>query len=178
MARRPRADSLGGTIDELKQQLQAALAERDLAQAQQAAMAEVLRAINTSAGDLQPVFEKIIDNAMALCDAAFGSLLSYANDHLALLAQRNAPPAMLEYWSKPQSVDPRSVTARALRSGKARQVADLAQSDVYLRDRLAMAVASAFRSTRPRRSSCRSTSRPPARSGSRSGRRCSSGRTR
>src|SRR5215469_120180 len=106
------AESGGRTIDALRRQLEAARAERDQAQAREAALAEVLQAINTSTGDFKPVFDLVISKAMALCDAAFGALVSYENGRLTLLAERNGPPPLIAYWAEPQAVVPESGTAR------------------------------------------------------------------
>ena len=132
----------GDTIGSLQRQLETALAERDQARVQQAALAEVLQAINAATGDFAPVYDLIIARAMALCDAPFGSLLAYDGRQLTMLAERNGPPSLVEYWLRPQPVAPESATNRTLREGKTSQIVDLSRIDSYLKDRLAMTVAS------------------------------------
>src|SRR6266576_328293 len=54
------AATLDHDVAHLKRQLDEALAERDAAEARQAAMAEILEIINSSPGDLAPVFDATI----------------------------------------------------------------------------------------------------------------------
>ena len=76
--------------------------ERDEALEREQASADVLRVISTSPGDLAPVFIAILDNALRLCEAAFGVLWTYDGDRYYAAAVHGAPPAFVEFLREPR----------------------------------------------------------------------------
>ncbi len=69
---------------------------------QQPATSEVLEVISSSPGELAPVFDAMLANAVRLCEASFGNLLLYEGDVFRHVALHNAPPA----WAAKQQRDP------------------------------------------------------------------------
>src|SRR5262252_942780 len=63
---------------------------------QQTATADVLKVISRSPGELEPVFQAMLENAVRICEAKFGTLWLREGDAFRAVALHNAPPAYAE----------------------------------------------------------------------------------
>src|SRR5262249_4706328 len=64
---------------ELEKQLEARTRELAEAREQQTATSEVLKVISFSLGELEPVLQSMLANAMRICDAKFGIMFEYSD---------------------------------------------------------------------------------------------------
>ena len=117
---------------------------RELAESleQQTATSEVLQVISSSTGDLQPVFETMLEKAVHICDAKFGNIYRWDNATFALVATFNTPPALAKTRRRsPVPPSPRNLFGRMLATKAAIYVADLAADERYVEQRDPTAVA-------------------------------------
>src|SRR5262245_10878369 len=126
---------------ELEQKLKART--RELAEArghlsealeQQTATSEVLRVISSSPGELEPVFQALLANAIKLCEASYGAMWLREGDAFRNAAFHGALAAeYIEIWrSATVQMDSSGLLGAIARSRKPFQVADLRQTRAYL----------------------------------------------
>src|SRR3954453_12285307 len=99
---------------------------------QQTATAEVLGVINSSPGDLAPVFDAMLEKALTLSGAAFGALMSYDGEHVRAVSTRGFPPELVEQFARPFAPrhDGDGPYARFLRGEALLHLPDMAAEDV------------------------------------------------
>jgi hypothetical protein len=119
-------------IADLQEQLDRRTRERDEALEQQAATSEVLQVISSSAGDLEPVFATLLQNAVRICDATFGDIHRWDGEELRIVASHNTPPAFAELRKRsPLRPDPKTNIGHMLATKTVVHVADFAAEPAY-----------------------------------------------
>jgi GAF domain-containing protein len=100
---------------------------------QQTATADVLKVISASPGDMKPVFEAMLTNALRLCEAKFGHILLYDGERFHATHLHDVPPAYREYWQKhgPIRPDPKTGLGRIVRDKRMFHIPDLKADPAY-----------------------------------------------
>ena len=98
---------------------------------QQTATAEVLGVINSSPGDLAPVFDAMLEKATSLCDAAFGILWSFDDGFATAAALHQAPSAFAEFWRERRRPGPETGPGRMMRGESAHAIDDVKAMAAY-----------------------------------------------
>src|SRR5262249_13247482 len=102
---------------------------------QQTATSEVLQVISSSPGELQPVFEKMLENATRVCDAEFGAMLLQNSGGFRHVAAHNMPPAFVELVGRDPVIRPQAdfPLQRVAQTKHPVHVADFRDEPAYLR---------------------------------------------
>ena len=99
---------------------------------QQTATSEVLGVISSSPGELDPVFQAMLENAVRTCDGKFGTLYLREADAFRMVATHNAPPAYVEARDRePFRPPPSTPLGRAASTRQVVQIADIRTTQAY-----------------------------------------------
>jgi signal transduction histidine kinase len=101
---------------------------------QQTATSEVLGVISSSPGELEPVFQTMLENATRICEAKFGTLYLCDADAFRVVAMHNTPPAYAEARQREPLVrpPPDSVLGRVSASKQVTHIADVREVKSYI----------------------------------------------
>jgi PAS domain S-box-containing protein len=99
---------------------------------QQTATAEVLGVINSSPGELAPVFDAILEKALGLCEATHGHLTVYQDGHFHCPAA-HGDPGFLEWLRRrpPYKPGPGTTMEKIAQGASVVQVADVTDDEAY-----------------------------------------------
>ena len=107
--------------------------ERDEALEREKAIAEVLRVISFSPGELEPVFQAMLGNAVRICEASFGTLLRFDGGAWRSVAMLGVPPAFAEFWQRGlQRPGPRTALGRDIETRRTVHIADVTTEPAYV----------------------------------------------
>jgi len=100
---------------------------------QQTATADVLKVISSSPGELEPVFQAMLQNAVQICGATFGVLFRYEDSSWRAAAMFGVPPAFADFWHRgPQRPSARTALGRIAQTRRTVHIADVTKEPAYI----------------------------------------------
>jgi GAF domain-containing protein len=117
-----------------QEQINRLTSERNEAVEQLSAASEVLNVISSSLGELEPVFQTLLENATRLCAAKFGNLYLREGNAFRTIAMHNVPPAFAEARKRDPLVQPAPGTgfSRLVKTKKVVHVPDITADQAYI----------------------------------------------
>ena len=129
------------SVADLQEQVSALTRELAEALEQQTATADVLRVISSSPGELQPVFEAMLESATRICEANFGAMFRLENGAVRMVTRLRVPERLSQFLQKHRdSFGPLHPWSRLIQSRRTLHIADYSNDRAYLeRDPVAIA---------------------------------------
>ena len=101
-------------------------------QTQMRAINDTLRVISHSPGDLEAVFDVILDYALTLSHSQFGGVYAYIGDGFEAVGLKNVPVAFQEYLQSGKIFpNPKTALGRMERQHRIIHIADIRSEDLY-----------------------------------------------
>ena len=93
----------------------------------------MLKVISSSPGELEPVFQAILENAVRICEATFGTLQLRESDAFRVVAMHNPPPAFAEARRRHPLIYPTAHNAmgRVMATKRVVHIADYTEEIAY-----------------------------------------------
>jgi signal transduction histidine kinase len=106
---------------------------RELSEAleQQTATSEVLSVISSSPGELEPVFQSMLANAMRICEANFGILYEFFEGKFRAISWAGVPPAYADYVRQPRVWGPDTGLGQIVGTREIVHIHDVVQGRAY-----------------------------------------------
>jgi GAF domain-containing protein/anti-sigma regulatory factor (Ser/Thr protein kinase) len=101
---------------------------------QQTATADVLRVISSSPGELEPVFQAMLENATRICEANFANFLLFDGDAFQVAALHGAPDEWTEYRRRAPTVrpGPKNPLVRLVETKELQHITDVKTEAAYI----------------------------------------------
>ena len=135
---RPAVDSSVPAIPTLKNQIVRLKRRLVEMRGQQAATSEVLtvtskvlQAISGSHGQLEPIFQEMLTNAMNICDAKFGILYEFANGQFRAISWKGVPRAYADYVRQWRTWGPANGLGQTMRTKETVHIPDVVEGRAY-----------------------------------------------
>src|SRR5450759_2009081 len=98
---------------------------------QQTATSEVLRVISSSPGELEPVFQAMLESSMRICEAKFGLMFEYANGMFRALSWRGITSELADFSRQPRVWGPDTALGQIARTRQTVHIADTHADRAY-----------------------------------------------
>ena len=95
---------------------------------QQTATADVLRVVSSSPGELEPVFQAMLENGTRICEAKFGTLFRFDGEAFHVAAQFGTPPELAEFQRRREPVIIPARAPNSIMSWRTKQVVQVADA--------------------------------------------------
>ena len=100
----------------------------------QTATSEVLQVISSTPGNLEPVFQSLLENATRVCGAKFGTMGLVEGNDIRLVARYNVPPAFADALGQSRTFrpHPKGGLGQVIKTKQVAHIADLRTNPGYL----------------------------------------------
>jgi len=98
---------------------------------QQTATADVLKVISSSPGELEPVFQAMLANAMRICDAKFGIMYEFSRGQFRAISWMGVPPEYAEFVKQPRAWGPGTGLGQVISTKQVVHINDVVEGRAY-----------------------------------------------